>query len=225
MRFLNDQDACCGQAEETAHHMRKRIVQALGRVRHGAAGAFLHCRRGASLVEFALVFPILIVFVVGLLEVGIMMFIQSAMEGGLREASRFGITGQTISGETREETILRILEEHTLGMVDLEPPAATISMKTYASFNDIGQPEPFTDSPSGPNNNDEYDVGEPFTDLNGNSQWDADRGTAGVGASGEIVSYTIDYTWQPMTGLISSFVGDGDGIAMSASTAVRNEPF
>jgi Flp pilus assembly protein TadG len=192
----------------------------LRRPGRGAASAFLRCCGGASLVEFALVFPMLIVFVVGLFEVGMMMFVQSAMEGGLREASRFGITGSTVSGETRDETIRRILEENTLGLVDLD--AATISTKTYDSFNDIGQPEPFTDqSPF----NGTYDVGEPYTDLNGNAQWDADRGTAGVGASGEIVSYTIEYDWQPMTGLISSFVGGGDGIPMQASTAVRNEPF
>lgn len=201
----------------------KRAIQTLQRRGRGAAGAFLRCCHGASLVEFALVFPILIVFVVGLLEVGMMMFIQSAMEGGLRQASRWGITGQTVSGQSREQTIRAILEENTLGMIDFD--AATISTKTYDSFSDVGQPEPFTDSPSGPNKNGTYDVGEAYTDLNGNTQWDADRGTTGVGNAGEVVSYTVDYHWVPLTGLISSFVGDGDGIPMSATTVVRNEPF
>lgn len=198
----------------------KRIIQTLRRPGRWAAGAFLRCREGASLVEFALVFPILIVFVIGLIEVGMMMFIQSAMEGGLRQASRWGITGQTVVGETREETIRSILEEHTLGMIDFDD--ATITMMTYDSFSDVGQPEPFTDQDPF---NGTYDVGEPYTDLNGNTQWDADRGVEGVGNSSEIVSYTVDYHWVPLTGLISSFVGDGDGIAMSATTVVRNEPF
>lgn len=199
-----------------------RMVQSLRRPRRSSLRTLLRCRRGASLVEFALVFPVLLLFVIGLLEVGMMMFIQSAMEGGLREASRFGITGRTLSGETREESIRRILEENTLGLIDLSPGQAKISLKTYDSFNDIGQPEPFTDKPPF---NGKYDVGEPFVDLNGNAQWDADRGREGVGASGEIVSYTVEYRWRPLTGLISAFVGDGDGIPMSASTAVRNEPF
>jgi Flp pilus assembly protein TadG len=196
-----------------------RIIQTLRRPGRDAARAFLRCSRGASLVEFALVFPILIVLVIGLLEVGMMMFIQSAMEGGLREATRWGITGQTVTGETREESIRRILEENTLGMVDFS--GAAITMRTYDSFSDVGQPEPWTDS----NDNGQYDVGEPYTDLNGNTQWDEDRGVEGVGNASEIVSYTVEYHWVPLTGLISSFIGDGDGIPMRASTVVRNEPF
>jgi hypothetical protein len=219
MLFLNYLDACCGIAEGKRIPM-KRVIQQLRRRTGGGTQAFLRCRRGASLVEFALVFPLLIVFVVALLEIGMMMFIQSAMEGGLREASRFGITNQAVAGETRVESILRILEEHTLGFVDFD--AATVEIMTYDSFNDVGQPEPFTDQAP---LNGVYDLGEPFTDLNGNAQWDADRGTAGVGASGEVVSYTVEYNWVPMTGLISAFVGDGSGIPMEASTAVRNEPF
>ena len=47
-------------------------------------------RPGQAIVEFAIVLPILMVLLVGILEVGRMIFIYSAVNNASREASRFG---------------------------------------------------------------------------------------------------------------------------------------
>src|SRR3989304_1326724 len=155
----------------------------------------------SAAIEFALAAPILLVLIVGMIEIAMVMFISVAVEGGLREAARFGITGAAPVGLTRQQQIMNILDAHTLGLIDIA--TATITLKAYGSFGAIGQPEPFNDiSPA----NGIYDLGEPFTDLNGNAQWDADRGVDGVGNAGEIVLYKINYDWLLFTPIIANML-------------------
>ncbi len=180
----------------------------------------MRCTAANAAVEFALVAPILILLIVGMFEIAMVMFVSVTVEGGLREAARFGITGNVPVGMTRQEQIMNMLATHTLGLVDLA--SSTITFKAYDSFGDIGQPEPFNDiSPA----NGAYDLGEPFTDMNGNSQWDADRGADGVGSSGEVVLYKIDYDWLLFTPIVANLITEGGALHMTASVTVRNEPY
>ncbi len=177
------------------------------------------CREGATALEFAFALPVVLLLIIGMFEVAVIMFVNVSVEGALREAARFGITGEAPAGTTREQAIVDTVERYTFGFVDMD--AAEISFKVYDSFNDVGQPEPWTDD----NGNGVYDPGEDFEDLNGNDSWDADRGIAGVGASGDVVLYEIDYSWGLMTPYLSSLLGQNGILDMSASIAVRNEPY
>lgn len=172
---------------------------------------------GTSFVEFAIVAPVLVLMIIGIMEIAMIMFVSSLVEGGVREAARFGLTGSTPPGQSREEFVVQRIQEITMGLVQVDDTNVTVSV--YPSFGDIGQPEPFTDQ----NGNDSYDEGEPYTDINGNNDWDDDMGQAGAGGPGEIVLYKIDYEWNLLSGLlVESF---GSSIAMSTSMAVRNEPY
>lgn len=179
-----------------------------------------HCCRGVTGIEFAVVAPAVFLTVAGVIELAMIMFVSTLSEGGLREASRFSITGFIPPGMTREERILEILEDHTIGLVDMDQ--ATIVFKVYPTFDDIGKPEPFTDTAPA---NGSYDAGEAFQDINGNGQWDSDMGAAGLGGPGDIVLYTIEFDWELMTPLVSPFVGQGGKLTMRSSVAVKNEPF
>lgn len=97
-----------------------------------------------------------------------------------------------------------------------------IQYLVYDSFENIGQPEPFTDQEP---MNGVYDQGEPFTDVNGNTTWDADMGAAGVGGPGEVVVYTVSYDWPLLTGMLHSWMGTDGKVPLRASVAVRNEPY
>ncbi len=178
------------------------------------------CRSGATAVEFAFAMPILAMALVGLLELAMILFVTTLMEGGLREASRFGITGFIPAGITREQRIRDIISEHTIGLVDVAQ--ADITTIIYPDFGDIGQPEPYTDD--GPANG-AYDIGETFVDINGNGQWDADMGTSGAGGPGDIVVYNIAYDLELLTDLLDALIGENGAIRLSASAAVQNEPF
>jgi Flp pilus assembly pilin Flp len=185
---------------------------------------FARAQTGAAVIEFAFALPPLVLLIVGMFEVAVAMFVSTSVENALREASRYGITGDVPAGSTRQDQILQIIQDNTLGMLD--PATTNITFMKYASFQDVGQPEPFVDTPApSPLHNGKYDPGEDYTDLNGNGQWDDDRGVAGVGASGEVVRYKVDYQWHVMTPLLSSMIGDNGVLHMSASVVVRNEPY
>ncbi|MSP67118.1 MAG: hypothetical protein EXQ96_03265 [Alphaproteobacteria bacterium] len=175
------------------------------------------CRRGASAIDFAFSASILVAAMAGALEFSGAVFVNSAVEGALREAARFGTTGFAFPGETRADAIRRIVGERTFGMVTVLPESLTT--KVYTSFALVGKGEPFTETAPA---NGRYDLGELFDDVNGNGQYDADLGVAG--AAGEIVLYRIDYEVPVLIGLMSNILGKS-AHSMTASIVVRNEPF
>lgn len=172
---------------------------------------------GQAIVEFAFVAPVLLGLLCGVFEFSGILFAQTLLEGGARQASRYGITGTSTAGVSREDMILQIIGENAYGVIDTDE----IDMETlvYESFADVGQPEPFTDA----NSNGVFDEGEEFEDINGNSQWDEDMGQAGLGGPGDIVVYRLRYDWTIMIPVFHPFFGDA--IGLDANVAVRNEPF
>ena len=175
--------------------------------------------RGSTLMEFAFGAPVLATVVIASMEFGIVMLTNTLMESSLREAARFGITGQQVAGKTRLERIIEIIDERTLGLIDMNE--ADVQTLVYPSFSDVGRGVDYVDG----NANGQYDVGETFTDENGNGTWDADVGTAGSGESGDIVAYRLKYDWQTMTPFASHFIGNGGALRLTASIVVRNEPW
>lgn len=181
---------------------------------------FRRDQEGAAALEFGFAAPVIIFAAVGVIELGMMLFVNTLMEGGLREAARFGITGYAPTGVNREQRIRQIMEENTIGLVDMQ--TATVTQQIYPSFGDIGKPEPYTDDNPA---NGQYDAGEDFQDINGNGQWDADMGLAGVGGPGAVVLYTVEVDWKALTPLFKPIMSGTGNMRMRASVAVRNEPF
>jgi hypothetical protein len=171
------------------------------------------------------------------------------LEGGLKEASRYGITSQStappditkvptafkVGNDNRLMTIGYILNINTLDLIDLN--TATITTAVYSSFSAVKDGEPFTDL----NSNGTYDgpgspgvpaAGEPYSDMNCNGSRDgAGASGAGVGAAGNIVVYTVNYNWKILTPIIGQWLGKPDPqnagrymIPMGASIVVKNEP-
>lgn len=143
------------------------------------------------------------------------MAISTMIEGGLREASRYGVTAAAQTAANRQGTIVQIINDHTYGLVDTS--TINLSTKVYGSFSQIGD-ESFTDN----NGNGQYDAGEPFVDRNGNGVRDVDGGTPGLGNANQIVVYTVTYNWPYITGLVRPIMGDY--FRISSSIVVRNEP-
>ena len=172
---------------------------------------------GQAAVEFAMVGPPFLAMVLAVFEFSGIMFVQTALEGSAREASRFGITGFTQPGVSREDQIMAIVENNTYGLLDLDE--LDFETLVYESFSDVGEPEPYTDE----NGNEAYDEGEPYTDVNGNGGWDDDMGAAGLGGPGDVVVYRMSYDWHIIIPLFEPFFGES--INLQANIAVRNEPF
>ena len=179
-------------------------------------------RQGGSAIELALVAPVLVTGLIGIFEIAMIIFVNVLLESGLRESARYGLTGQQPTGITREEQIVNIVSDRVLGLVDVD--TSNVSVKVYPSFAQIGTGEELTNDVNG---NGEYDAadGDTYIDSNGNGSYDEDIGVNGAGAPGEIVLYQVDTSWDVMTPLFGNFVGKNGAISISASIAVRNEPF
>jgi hypothetical protein len=176
-------------------------------------------REGASALEFAFVVPPLMLILIGIMELAMIGFATSVLEGGLREAARFGITGLQPGNGTREQHIVNIINEHGADLVTID--TNNIATLVYQDFGSIGDPEPYVDL----DGSGAYDGGEPFTDVNCNGAWDEDMGRAGLGAGGDVVIYQVNYDWPLLTGLLAPFIGTDGKVPLGASVAVRNEPY
>lgn len=180
----------------------------------------LRDRSGTAAVEFALAIPALVLLTIGVIEVAMVLFVTTLAEGGLREAARYGITGQNPAEGSREDEILQIVQDHTHGLI--EASAANLDIVTYPGFDDVQAEEPYTDnSPA----NGAYDNGEDYDDLNSNGEWDSGNGTAGAGGSGSVVIYTLNFDWDFMTPVFTVFGGPEGTMELSASISVKNEPY
>jgi hypothetical protein len=171
---------------------------------------------GTAAIEFALVGTALILVLVAVFEFAYVLFVGASLESAVLNASRFGITGATEAGLTREQIIRDIIRERTLNLLPGEE--MTITTRVYQRFDQIGMAEPFTDRNGDGVRND----GEPFTDINGNGVWDDDMGVAGLGGAGDVVLYTVEYTAGALTRMFTPILGP---IRHRATVAVRNEPF
>ncbi|MGB0695158.1 MAG: TadE/TadG family type IV pilus assembly protein [Rhodospirillaceae bacterium] len=171
-------------------------------------------------VEFAVAASMLSALLLAVVEIGLIILTTALMEGGLRDASRFGITGQGADETERLTLILEEVETATIGLVDMDN--AEIEMLIYPSFGDVGRGENFSDT----NGNGTRDDGETYTDENGNGSYDDDIGVAGAGTARDVVVYRMRYPWSFMTPLAGDLIGNEDGqLILGASIVVRNEPW
>ncbi len=151
---------------------------------------FAAAKDGIAAIEFALLAPAFILLLFGALEVMMIMFTLSLAEGGLREAARFGVTGQEVDPDERQNKILQIVGNHTHGLIEISD--ANVTMTVYPDFTgDDGGVE----------------------------------GTPGAGAANDVVFYRLNYEWQYMTPVFAVFAGMGNSLPLSATVAVRNEPY
>jgi hypothetical protein len=174
---------------------------------------------GSTAVDFAIIAPVFFLFVVGILEFSMLMLGETLLQSAVTDASRFGLTGRTLVGQTREQVIADLVASRTYGLIDSE--RLEFDTLVYPSFDSVGRPETFTDQ----NGNGTWEASEPFVDINGNGQWDDDMGAAGLGGPDDVVLYRVRYDWQMLTPMFRLMFPPTGVIPMEASLAVRNEPF
>ncbi len=188
-------------------------------VRTGSVKYFARAEDGVTAIEFAMVAPVLIILLMGIIEFSLMMTAYNVMESATTVSARLGATGFTTSGISRQQTILNSISDRAGAFVNVDN--ITITTKYYSQFNQIGDPEPFTDT----NGNGVRNNGEPYTDVNGNGQYDSDMGIAGLGNAGDIVVYTANYPWRIVTPLMGTFIGTNGVYTITTHAVTKNEPF
>lgn len=122
---------------------------------------------GTTLIEFAILAPIFIFLLIGLIEVGLMMVIQNALDTAATQAARYGMTGRTNNNQDRSSSVngelYKILDTYSGGLID--PSKVQISVQAY---NTISEADNQTSS------------GIPGS----------------FGSAGQTVIYTLSYPWE-----------------------------
>jgi Flp pilus assembly protein TadG len=171
-------------------------------------------QRGATMVEFALAFPVIIVLLLGGMEMARQSYLQSVLYGAVQKAGRDGTLETVGSTATANDnsvaTVVKMLAKH--GTVH-------VARKSHSTFKRAGQPEKFTDG----NGNNTRDATECYEDANANGVWDTVGGKAGTGGADDIVVYTFSLTYDRT--LPVSAIGWSQTNTLKATTVLRNQPF
>lgn len=175
---------------------------------------------GVAIIEFAIVAPALFLLLIGFIEFGLIFFTNSVLEGATNVGSRIGKTGFTQANQNRETYIRNQINSLSGGFLNQNDLQITIL--SYNSFANVGQPEPCISPPTPPCPG---TPGVNFADVNGNGTFDIDQGATNAGGAGAVVIYTVTYPWQIFTPLMSALIGTGGIYNITAVAAVRNEQF
>jgi Flp pilus assembly protein TadG len=90
------------------------------------------CQRGASLVEFAFVFPILITIILSTLELGIMLAIKVNLQSCSMSGAYYGSSGAYTTGSTRTASATAVMNNGISGL--LNPANVIITIQSFPSF-------------------------------------------------------------------------------------------
>ncbi len=171
---------------------------------------------GATIVEFAMIAPVLLLTVMGLFDMGHSMYISSILHGAIQKAAR----DSTIEGATNSEVAIdaRVTAAVHRVVKNASPPVFT--RKIYSNFTDVNQPEDFDDI----DGNGSCNGGETFEDANGNGVWDADKGMMGFGGARDAVIYSVSVTY-PRVFPVAALIGLPSTNTLVTDTVLRNQPF
>jgi Flp pilus assembly protein TadG len=171
--------------------------------------ALKKAREGASAIEFAIVAPSLMLLLAGFIEIGIIIFVSSAVESGTNMSARIGITGYngTTASNTVNDQAIRInfIKDQIYNITGalISKDKVIISVNTYGNYSDIN----------------------------------TTAGIEGAGSGGDIVVYKTSYKYLIVTPLLGRLIGSGfnsgdEGKGNTTSyfyniesvAVVRNEP-
>jgi len=182
-------------------------------------------RRGAALIEFALVCPVMLLAMMGLGDTVYQAYAQSILTGTVQKAARdSAIEGGASNTDKIDGNVVALMAPLIKNLANNCAPTGTTATwcstrKNYDSFSEVA-PEPFTDT----NGNGVRDTGECYTDENGNGSWDADPGLNGQGGASAVTLYTMTITYPrvfPVAGLMKLPTTQ----TITASTLLKNQPY
>ena len=168
-----------------------------------------------TLVEFAIIAPVFFMALIGMFDISYNIYAASMVQGAIQKAAR----DSTIESASASEA--EIDARVTTAVKQVVPSAElTFERTAYTSFTDVGRPEDFTDK----NDDGICNEGEPFEDVNGNAQWDSDRGTDGFGGARDAVLYKVTVAYERQFPL-HRMVSIPKQVTTEATTVLRNQPF
>ncbi len=176
-------------------------------------------QRGATLIEFAIVAPVLCLMLMGAFDIGFSLYLRTVTEGILQKVGR-DATLET-SGVASAQTVLddRVKAQVRALISSAEVDTERRFFRSFAEAK-ASKPETFNDVDSSGHCN----GGEAYEDTNGNNVWDDDGGNEGQGGAKDAVYYTVTVTYDAVFPLWK-MIGSDQSREVKASTILRNQPY
>lgn len=183
-------------------------------------GALRSDQKGATLFEFAIVAPTLLLMVIGLLDLGHSIYYNSIIQGALQDAARLATVGDKTQAQ---------IDTFVAGRVQglSRNPTIVITKKSYTDYTGVKKAEKIvTDTaPIGV-----YNAKTPTTpgdcheDVVANGRHDTDRGKSGLGGADDVIFYEVALTYDrvlPMFGML----GYSNRPTIKVNTVLKNQPY
>ncbi len=173
---------------------------------------------GVTALEFALVAPVLLLLLIGVMEIGHMFYVRSILQGEMVRAGRANTLEHNDSAQQAalDESVRR-------QVLRITAPGTSISFNrtAFATYSQAkARAEPFIDA-----NGDGYcSSGESFEDWNGNSRRDLDGGRTGRGNPNDAVIYAATVSY-PRFFPMPSMLGWSERVEVKAQTVLLNQPY
>ena len=175
---------------------------------------------GVSIVEFAIIAPVVIMMLLGTMDTGHSFFVRATLDGAVQDAAR----SSSLEGAT-SLTQQELIDEEVASRIRELAPDATVKVsrryfKTFSTAALARAEEVIEQSPG----NLKCDRGEAFMDANGNGVWDADGGSDGQGGARDIVIITFKVSYPRLFPLAAMF-GWPANVEMESNSILANQPY
>lgn len=160
--------------------------------------SFIRNNKGVTALETAVVLPVFLLMIFGIIEFALMMHVSSLVENATHEAARKGSTGD-VYGDLNPDNLDRdaFIEKYLrarLGGWVRDEGVITISTKTAGSLQEV---------------------------ISGGGG----GGALKFGDAGEAVLYTVTYNWKILTPVMAQIIGTNGFFPIRSSVVVQNENF
>ncbi len=170
--------------------------------------------QGVVALEFALIAPVFLYLLMGILEVSILLFANSVVDGAAQSAARKIRTGEAQQSGDTEATFRTELCAGITTIYDCDDIMLNVS--SHSTFSSVTIP----DVKINENGDLVYEDGD--DDASNDVLYTA---SVSAGGASEISVVHVIYSWDFATPLIGNLVGDGSSISLFTTVVFRNEPY
>lgn len=162
--------------------------------------SFIRNNKGVTALETAIVLPVFLLMIFGIIEFALIMHVSSLVENATHEAARKGATGD-VYGDLNPEKLDRdaFIQKYLrarLGGWARDEGVITITTKTAGSLQEV---------------------------IAGGGG--GGGGVVKFGEAGEAVLYTVTYNWKILTPIMAQIIGTDGFFPIRSSVVVQNENF
>lgn len=176
--------------------------------------------RGATIIEFAIVAPVMAIFMLGAFDTAHTLYMRGVLQGVVQKTARD--SGLESSTDTAAQAAI---DARVTKQVKALAANATLvfNRRFYRTFSDaaLAKAEVWTQDTNG---NGVCDAGEPFTDTNNNGVRDLDGGDGGQGGAADRTLYTVTISYPRMFPLYN-VIGVSRTTTIKAATILENQPY